>query len=69
MPKATASRTTASSKKSTTTKRKTTKKKTSSAPSSEQIQERAYYIWLDSGCPSNSDFDNWITAEKELSCN
>ena len=32
----------------------------------ERIAERAYQIWLESGCPSGHDRDHWLQAEREL---
>lgn len=31
-----------------------------------RIRERAYFIWLDEGCPPGKDLDHWLQAEREL---
>jgi hypothetical protein len=36
-------------------------------PTHEQIACRAYEIWLQSGCVSGRDAENWAQAERELS--
>ena len=36
-------------------------------PTQEQIARRAYEIWLQSGCVSGRDSENWAQAERELS--
>jgi len=36
-------------------------------PTREQIALRAYEIWLQTGCVSGRDSENWIQAERELS--
>jgi hypothetical protein len=36
-------------------------------PTHEQIACRAYEIWLQSGCASGRDSENWSQAERELS--
>lgn len=35
-------------------------------PTSEEIQTRAFEIYLSEGCKEGSDLDNWLRAEKEL---
>jgi DUF2934 family protein len=35
-------------------------------PTHEQIAARAYEIWLQSGCVSGRDVENWAQAEREL---
>jgi hypothetical protein len=32
----------------------------------EQIAERAKSIWIERGCPSNQDEQNWLDAENQL---
>jgi hypothetical protein len=32
----------------------------------EQIERRAYELYLQSGCKNGKDVENWLTAEKEL---
>ena len=36
-------------------------------PTHDQIARRAYEIWLQSGCVSGRDVENWTQAERELS--
>ena len=36
-------------------------------PTHDQIARRAYEIWLQSGCVSGRDAENWAQAERELS--
>lgn len=36
-------------------------------PTHDQIACRAYEIWLQSGCVSGRDAENWAQAERELS--
>jgi len=36
-------------------------------PTHDQIARRAYEIWLQSGCASGHDTENWAQAERELS--
>ena len=58
-------------KKAATTKKASTKKTTTqktskkSMPSFEQIQSKAYQIYVESGYKGN-EMENWIKAEKEL---
>lgn len=33
------------------------------APSEADIRERAYYLWLDQGCPPNRDQEMWFAAK------
>jgi hypothetical protein len=39
---------------------------TSSAPTTAEIAERAYRLWIERGCPEGSDEQNWLDAEREL---
>jgi hypothetical protein len=32
----------------------------------ELIQIRAYYLWVEAGCPANGELDFWLQAEKEI---
>lgn len=32
----------------------------------QDIRERAYFKWLEAGCPDGRDQDLWLSAEKEL---
>ena len=50
------------SKKAVSKPKKTIKK---SVPTFEQIQQRAYQIYLEKG-KRGSDLENWLQAEKEL---
>jgi len=34
-----------------------------------QLQEAAYYNWLNKGCPENADLDCWLEAEKSNQVN
>ena len=34
--------------------------------SKEQIERRAYELYLESGCVDGRDVENWLTAEEEL---
>ena len=36
-------------------------------PTHEQIARRAYEIWVQGGCVTGRDTDNWAQAERELS--
>jgi hypothetical protein len=36
-------------------------------PTHEQIARRAYEIWVQSGCVTGRDAENWAQAERELS--
>jgi hypothetical protein len=47
---------------------KNRKKKTSNpqTTNTKNIQEKAYFIWADKGCPENTMLDNWLEAEKQL---
>ena len=33
----------------------------------EQIAERAYFLWLEKGCPEGTAEQDWIEAERQLS--
>jgi len=33
---------------------------------SQLIRDRAYYIWLDTGCPEGRDQEHWSAAEQEI---
>ena len=35
-------------------------------PQEEQIRQRAYFLWLDRGCPGGGDWEHWFTARQEL---
>ena len=35
-------------------------------PTQEEIQARAFEIYLSEGCKEGSDLENWLRAEKEL---
>jgi Protein of unknown function (DUF2934) len=35
-------------------------------PTREEIQLRAYEIYLEGGCEEGRDLENWLAAEKEL---
>jgi len=35
-------------------------------PTKEQIEERAYQIYLERGCQDGDDLADWLTAEREL---
>jgi hypothetical protein len=37
-----------------------------SYPTHQQIEQRAYDIWLKTGCPQGQDKEHWQQAEKEL---
>lgn len=41
----------------------------SASPQENQIAERAYQIWLESGQPEGLDEENWHQAQRELSGN
>jgi hypothetical protein len=30
------------------------------------IRERAYHLWVDSGCPDGSAEDHWLAAQREV---
>lgn len=32
----------------------------------QQVQERAYFLWLEAGCPNDNDIHFWLQAEKEI---
>lgn len=34
--------------------------------SEDQIRERAYHIWQQSGCPSGNELEHWLLAENEM---
>ena len=36
------------------------------APSPEEIQTRAFEIYVSEGCREGNDLENWLRAEKEL---
>lgn len=36
-------------------------------PSEEQIQQRAYELFLERGCEHGRDIEDWLEAERELS--
>jgi hypothetical protein len=35
-------------------------------PTEEEIREKAYYLYLSSGCTPGRDLENWLTARKLL---
>jgi hypothetical protein len=35
-------------------------------PTAEQVALRAYFLWLERGCPQGLDEQNWVDAEREL---
>jgi hypothetical protein len=37
------------------------------SPTHEEIERRAYEIYLSQGAPEGRDLDNWLQAERELS--
>jgi hypothetical protein len=43
-----------------------TKARASREPSPEEIQTRAFEIYLSEGCKEGNDLENWLRAEKEL---
>lgn len=51
--------------KTTSSVKRTTKKASKSKPTYEQIQQRAYQIYVESGYKGN-EVENWLKAEKEL---
>lgn len=32
----------------------------------ERIEQRAYFLWCEAGCPNGDDVNYWLAAEKEL---
>lgn len=32
----------------------------------DRIEERAYFLWCEAGCPSGQDVDYWLAAEREI---
>ena len=36
------------------------------APNEDDIRLRAYHLYLERGAVDGADFDDWVTAEKEL---
>ena len=32
----------------------------------DQVAERAYFLWLERGCPEGSAHEDWLHAEQEL---
>lgn len=38
----------------------------SNGPTPEEIQTRAFEIYVSEGCKEGSDLENWLRAEKEL---
>jgi len=45
---------------------KPVKAPTRRVPSQEEIQTRAFEIFVSEGCQEGSDLENWLRAEKEL---
>jgi Protein of unknown function (DUF2934) len=39
------------------------KTNTTVAPSDADVRERAYYLWLENGCPSHRDQEMWFAAK------
>lgn len=39
---------------------------TSQSITSADVATRAYHIWLERGCPSETELENWARAEQEL---
>lgn len=39
---------------------------TSLTPKQEEIAERAYHLYLESGCKHGGDLEHWLRAEKDL---
>ncbi|MBA4208217.1 MAG: hypothetical protein C0454_01660 [Parvibaculum sp.] len=37
------------------------------APSRQRIEQRAYEIWMDEGCPTGCELEHWLRAESEIS--
>lgn len=35
-------------------------------PTREEIEERAYQIYIESGCAVGNEMENWLRAEREL---
>jgi len=35
-------------------------------PPQEQIEKRAYELWLEGGCRHGNDLDDWLQAEREV---
>src|SRR5476651_528233 len=35
-------------------------------PREELIRQRAYFLWLDGGCPQGGDWEHWFTARQQL---
>jgi hypothetical protein len=38
----------------------------SNASLHEQIEQRAYFLWCEAGCPTGQDVNYWLAAEREL---
>ncbi len=38
----------------------------SDAPDAQEIEERAYQLWVERGCPIGSPDEDWFRAEEEL---
>jgi hypothetical protein len=32
----------------------------------QSVQERAYFKWLDAGCPESDGVEFWVAAEREI---
>jgi hypothetical protein len=35
-------------------------------PAEADIQQRAYFLWREAGCPAGRDLDLWLTAKEML---
>jgi len=46
---------------------KVTQKSAATGPDETAIAARAYQLWLDRGCPTGSDREDWFKAVEELS--
>ena len=31
-----------------------------------EIQQAAYFLWLEQGCPGNHELDHWLTAQEQF---
>jgi hypothetical protein len=37
-----------------------------SDPTEHFVRERAYFLWIDRGCPLGDDLSHWFTAEQQM---
>jgi hypothetical protein len=37
-----------------------------SEPPEERIRERAYFLWIERGCPQGEDLEHWFMAKQQL---